>query len=76
MAIIGVIHWTAYRDKIMGHEEISRIARIHLKIEKGEGAHRWILKRIKSNDAAPNWFLRFSTYCKDADGVLGHSSSL
>jgi AAA domain len=67
MAIIGVIHWTAYRNKIMGHEEIGRIARVHLKIEKGDGAHRWILKRIKSNDAAPNWFLRFCTYRNNAD---------
>src|SRR5262245_3668508 len=67
MAIIGVIHWAAYRNKIMGHEEIARIARIHLKIEKGDGAYRWILKRIKSNDAAPNWFLRFRTYRNGAD---------
>ena len=56
MAIIGVIHWAAYRNKIMGHEEIARIARIHLKIEKADDPYRWILKRIKSNDAAPNWF--------------------
>src|SRR5262245_51209816 len=68
MAIIGVIHWAEYRNKIM-HEEIARIARVHLKIEKGDGVHRRILKRIKSNDAAPNWFLRFSTYCKDAEGA-------
>ena len=26
VAIIGVIHWAAYRNKIMGHEEIARIA--------------------------------------------------
>src|SRR5262245_53957220 len=69
MAIIGVIHWAEYRNKIMGHEEIARIARVHLKIEKGDGVHRRILKRIKSNDAAPNWFLRFCTYCKDAEGA-------
>jgi predicted ATP-dependent serine protease len=45
MAIIGVIHWAEYRNKSWGRRS-SRSSQDR----NGDGAHRWILKRIKSND--------------------------
>jgi ATPase family associated with various cellular activities (AAA)/AAA domain len=66
MAIVAIMHWKEhYRDKLVGSEATWQIARMVHKVEKGQGPHGWILRRVRSQDAPLNEFLRFHTYKTD-----------
>jgi hypothetical protein len=67
MVMLGVIHWKEYADKLMGSDEIRNIARVILKFEHAGSENGKILRRVKSNDAPANMFVRFRTLKIKAD---------
>ena len=63
MAIVCVMHWKEhYRDKLVGSEAVKQVVKVIHKIEQGRGKNNWILRRVRSQNAQLNEFVRFHTY--------------